>query len=570
MTRLFEGRAEYVQGCRTVSSATPAHGVVTWALSRRYHSVIALLSVYGFFAYLDAPGYDDSYFFKRFALNFLEHGVFAWNVADGPVHGSTSQLFQAIATLVSALVPEYHVIGVKVFNAACFFGLGWGLVDACEQAAADSGALLLCLVALTSPVLLAPLYTGMETALALLLLCLCLRWMVRLLEERPLSIGRSEHLAALFTALVYLCRPDAALIPGAFFVLSNVLQRRVPWRYVVTLGALMGVLLLLFRWYYGTALPLPFYVKTQATHALDWQAKLIHMGTVLSFAAPFCWLAWRRADAITRSLFAAAALFVLYHGASTDEVMGYQGRFYAPSLVPLVLASARSWRTFLYERRRVPTVLFLLLWAAFLVAGYRASWIPNMSDPAEQIPWPAYAGAAIAGAAILLMSLLPVERRWRGIAIPVLALGLVGWLPPQDAEWRDDQEMVEVYASRVTTLRGIFDVARCLPDAQNVYHSEMGVAGVVLMRARVVDMVGLLSEEVALAKRPFQEYCSRDRPEAIFLPNPSYGELTHIVSSSRCLKGYTRMVRSSATPLFVRKDLADSFRACAKDIWRWR
>jgi hypothetical protein len=30
------------------------------------------------------------------------------------------------------------------------------------------------------------------------------------------------------------------------------------------------------------------------------------------------------------------------------------------------------------------------------------------------------------------------------------------------------------------------------------------------------------------------------------------------------------MVRYSATPLFVRKDLAASFRTCAKDIWRWR
>jgi hypothetical protein len=25
----------------------------------------------------DRPPYDDSYFFKRFALNFLDHGVFA-------------------------------------------------------------------------------------------------------------------------------------------------------------------------------------------------------------------------------------------------------------------------------------------------------------------------------------------------------------------------------------------------------------------------------------------------------------------------------------------------------------
>jgi hypothetical protein len=42
--------------------------------------------------------WDDALFFKRFALNTLDHGVAAWNLSDGPVHGNTTQLFQLLST----------------------------------------------------------------------------------------------------------------------------------------------------------------------------------------------------------------------------------------------------------------------------------------------------------------------------------------------------------------------------------------------------------------------------------------------------------------------------------------
>src|SRR5688572_31936399 len=78
---------------------------------------------------LDATPYDDAYFFKRFALNFLEHGTFAWNSADGPVHGLTSQLFQCLSVVSTALAREHFVIASKVLLTACLVAAAWVFAD---------------------------------------------------------------------------------------------------------------------------------------------------------------------------------------------------------------------------------------------------------------------------------------------------------------------------------------------------------------------------------------------------------------------------------------------------------
>ncbi len=58
-----------------------------------------LLFVY---ALVERVPYDDSYFFKRVALNFLRHGVLAWNPQEGPVYGLTSQSFGLLAVVITA------------------------------------------------------------------------------------------------------------------------------------------------------------------------------------------------------------------------------------------------------------------------------------------------------------------------------------------------------------------------------------------------------------------------------------------------------------------------------------
>ena len=205
---------------------------------------------------LTVTPYDDGYFFKRFALNFMHHGVFAWNVADGPVHGITSQLFQLVAVPLTWIAPHHFVLASKLFLAACSCACGVLLARESVRIARRDAAALLAVVVLCSPPVLATMHTGMETALALLLVTWSLGW-VGTERAQP---GR----AAAQTLLVYLCRPDAALIPVLAFVIAQARDRAGVLRYLALLLAGLAACLAALRAYYGTALPLPFYVKTFA------------------------------------------------------------------------------------------------------------------------------------------------------------------------------------------------------------------------------------------------------------------------------------------------------------------
>jgi len=108
-------------------------------------AALLLVTLYVLFVDLDATPYDDSFFFKRFALHFLEHGGFSWNVADGPVYGLTSQLFGVLAVPLTWLFPGHFVLGSKLFLAASLLALGAVLLRVAARsrvAAADAGLLV--------------------------------------------------------------------------------------------------------------------------------------------------------------------------------------------------------------------------------------------------------------------------------------------------------------------------------------------------------------------------------------------------------------------------------------------
>jgi hypothetical protein len=98
----------------------------------------------------------------------------------------------------------------------------------------------------------------------------------------------------------------------------------------------------------------------------------------------------------------------------------------------------------------------------------------------------------------------------------------------------------------------------------------MGVTGLVLPDATLVDLVGLLSRETVLDGRPFEAYCSEDAPEAIFLPHRNYAQLNAEIVASHCLRDYRRALGNSASPLFIRRDLFAPFMQCARDVHRYR
>lgn len=519
---------------------------------------------------IGVPAFDDAYFFKRFGLNALRHGMFAWNVEDGPVYGCTSQAFQLVATVCAALVPTHYVAAIKLVSALALAALGAVLARWCTRASdpPHRGAMIV-LFGLGSPLVLTTVLTGMETASTLLVLALVLTAMLSPAGElrlRPVP-------AALLTVVVYLFRPDVAIVPAAALGLHALARRELPWRYAVALAAMMLVVLATLWAYYGTPLPLSFHMKTaglqpygEHVFRVGLQAKAQYFALMLAFAAPLVWIAAQRRDATTLALLGATAALWGYHLLLTNEIMGYRARFYLPGVVPLIMAAARSDSASRARGRSSALVAIAGLTLAVVIAHRQALLPTAASEPLAQIPWPSYVGLVLGAAWLLLPPARPRPRLELGALGFIVVAATLGWKPPASPRLRSDAELMRIHARTVTTVRGLFDVARCLPDARTVYHSEMGVTGLVLLRARVVDLVGIVSD---LRGESFDPACQRDRPEAIFLPHRSYEDLNAEIQRSECLRSYRRVVQRSSSPLHVREDLAAPFLRCATEVHRW-
>ncbi|MEM7152172.1 MAG: hypothetical protein AAF799_04980 [Myxococcota bacterium] len=550
-----------------------------WRLATPSFAAVGLLAtivVFLFVRELGTPVYDDAYFFKRFALNAIEHQTLAWNLADGPVHGCTSQAFVVVAIIAALFSHTHYVVVIKGIGAASLMLAGgllarWGARHAPE----GSPAPMLVLLGLGSPLALSTVLSGMETAMTMAVLAGVLVVMLRPGTEP--DDGPSPLVAALLTALVYLCRPDVAVVPAVVYA-GHAWRAtgRLPWRYALMLAASIGVVWAALWAYYGTPLPLSFYMKTAGVQSYGEfmmnaaaEQKQLHVGLTLLFAAPLLWIAGHRRDPINVALLAAVASLWAYHAGFTTEIMGYRGRFYAPGFIPLTMAAMRGHAAFVERGRRGLAVGLLLVLTVVMVIGYRQHWVPSsQDDPLSQVLWPSYAGLGL-GAAWVMLASPRIGAHIQGLGLGAITIAAVlGWKPPALSPLRADHQLLRRHDRQVTTTRGIFDVARCL-ETPTVYHSEMGVTGLVLFRSRVVDLVGLLSDN-RLRGESFEQQCQRDQPEAIFLPHRGYRDLNAEIQRSSCIGDYQRVVDRSSSPLHIRRDLVAGFMACARDVQRFR
>jgi hypothetical protein len=299
--------------------------------------------------------------------------------------------------------------------------------------------------------------------------------------------------------------------------------------------------------------------------------KVLHATTFLAFVAPFLWVAGRRSSRRGLPMLVAALVFILYHLTTTQEIMGYRARFYLPAVIPLALAAAAEWDALAARRTKLQTLLFLTAAGAAIAAGYHSGAIENGEGAAlDRVAELAY----FVPLAMVVVLVLGMIRRAYPFALALSAVlaaaGAIAAEPPRIGSPLSDAEYLTRSAAEVTTFRGLSDLARCLPGVRQVYHSEIGVLGLTLPDARVVDLVGLMSTELALSHPPFDAYCLRDRPEALFLPHRAYTRLNREIAESQCLRDYVRVVRVSSSPLYIRQDLAPAYLGCARDIGPWQ
>jgi hypothetical protein len=552
------------------------HADLPWTgiwLSLAYAALAGLFLASG----LDLEAWDDSYFFKRIGLNILEHGSVAWNVEDGPVYGNTSQGFQIVALLPLLIHPGYYISIVKILLALCCVGLFAALLHAARALTSDTRdrALAQGLAFLTaaSPFPLLLIHSGMETCLALLVLAINL-----VVIHRSDRMRHGTSAVVITTMAVYLVRPDAALI--SFMVLGVHLwlrDRRLPWKPVLACVVALLALLGLFHLYFGTALPLPFYLKSRALTvyddpfvALDLDAKRRNIASYLVMVAPLLYVSAHGRSTWILALVLSFCSFNAYHYVSTVEIMSAYSRFYLPSSVPLALAAIAAAPRFRERSRLLVSLVFCGLYLALVVYLYRHKVIHHdRSDFLSRTPQALYLSFAAGAAVLLLGARIHARIAAVAVAIPLLA-GAWRALPAPALALQPDTVLLHRYIDRYTTARGIHAVKQCLPEPLHLYHSEIGVFGVMFQRSTITDLAGLMDAEIARHGLDFDARCQADRPEVLYLPHRNYKRLRQQIEGGTCIRDYVRAVGDSSSPLYVRKDLAPDFIDCARAMGdRW-
>ena len=491
--------------------------------------------------------YDDAYFFKRFALHALGAGELAWNLDEGPVHGVTSQLWQLLAIPLTALAPDHFVLSGKLL------ALLASAVGACLLIRASGGedGQGCALVAVSSPAWVYALLSGMETSLVLAWLTACA---LLALDERAAGKRWRVPIAVL---VAYLARPDAAVLALAVLLAPLASPREQLIRAVLSAGAL-AVWLGVAKLYYGTALPLPFYAKTAGFSPYDAEflaqcaeSKRAHLALFAVAAVPLAGCALVRPDRHNAILLAGTAVFAGYHALLAVDVMGMHARFLLPALVPLALAGARGLASEGLGRRG------LIALAATWLLACAALWHWPALGRAERIAPGLLAAHLFGCAALLAASVWPgLRTRVSWVVAGALLLACASVRPGDGLERLDDDAYLREHIARGTVFRGLPQLVACFGDGIHVYHSEAGVPGLLLARGKVTDLAGLLSREWLFRRTGFDGACRRERPAAIFLPHRNYRALNREIAASSCLRGYTRVVAESASPLYLRGDLA--------------
>ena len=172
--------------------------------------------------------------------------------------------------------------------------------------------------------------------------------------------GSAPWRMGLFVVLIYLVRPDAAMIPSSRSRACRGRTGRAPCAPSSSAWPAWARASSSSSSTYGTALPLSFYIKSYlaTAHSPEHVAIFFHekIKNALQFLvlfAPFLFIALVGRNRVALALLAAAAAFCAYHVFFTIETMGHYSRFYMPAVVPILAAAVLSWEALSQARARL-------------------------------------------------------------------------------------------------------------------------------------------------------------------------------------------------------------------------
>jgi len=448
--------------------------------------------------------FDDSYMFYRYAMN-MRHGLgMSWNLDGVHTYGETSLLWGIIILLLTYLplsIPHLLIFGSWVCGAGAVFAMAWAVARNAQSEWMKSTWRVLPIVAIPlaiSPIYVANSLTGMETMLAAMLLAvfvgLALRWEGGHVQPQWMS---------LVAIALFLTRPESALPVLLLPFLLAVFGRGSKRGFAMFAGLfLAGIVLdlLVCRMYFGTPLPLSFYMKSG--HAYEGYHRTLHplsnalemlANCGLFLAVILMWT--RRPDLKLVLSLLVPALVTFAYLCTVTQIMGWKARYYVPYFAFFV----------------VP---------ALLLVDKRV----DNSARQEANAWSGNTALALGCAALALVFLFPAVRGPR-----VIALLEAADMALERRPYVYDPVRVEIAATQplpkkvwYDNIHGLGDVLFApLPSGATIAASEVGYLGAADLHGNVIDIAGLNDNQIALHGFNMDALLKR-APDIIWLPHSDY------------------------------------------------
>lgn len=515
-------------------------------------AVVLVLSVAAFF-YITYSGipcfFDDAYMFVRYADHILAGYGHAWNPGGEQTFGSTSLLYVGLVTLVKLCLPWISDPKLLLVSAAIpALGLVAVLTVASARLARHPllknnyvvwGALLL------PPMILQETFkyhlrSGMDTMLSALGNAVLI-WLTLRLVARP----KAGRLAAVVAAayMTYLARPDNGIYATLFPFLSILLlgsgsgrekvssfpsRLKLLVTFTVSMVALLAVDLLVKRWIFGTALPLPFYAKQQGAYANYmgtgyWNAVGL-MRTFFWTAMPFICVILlfmqRRDWRMLAAFFVPVGLTFGYYF-TVNQIMGWEARFYYPSLPFFVVAAAMivdRWALARDSRGPIAAseLILRLIVVCLVVLGVR------------QVTYTTYP--------------------WYDKLVAATPAG------PSRYTYRTAADKPLGGPATENVFKDIGWIAKNAPPKTKIALSEYGEVGAMAPDTVLIDVVGLHDREFALSGFTAKRLFAR-KPDLIWMPHYHYTRMIRdILDSDEFWDHYLYYPRAFVYGLAIRKD----------------
>ncbi len=371
-----------------VSPSVPTESHLGWAEGPRFWVLVALpAAVFTALAlvFFRRGFFDDSFITLRYARNLIEGHGLTWNAGERPVEGITNVGWALIIAAAGAFAPT-HLVGITralgIFAGVCGIVLAAHIARRALGVGRRHWALLVAWHLALSPFYARNASNGLESILVCALVLGCVAVWQDILADPD---RRAPWLWwAVLTGVLYAARPDSPLfsVAGLCAVLIAVRDRPGARRNFLLAGAgaagFIAAETIARVAYYGSAVPLPAYMKlrplaalapnmiryTIGTNVFGVASQLAIVALVLSLA--FCMrpASWPRLATV---ILLAAGAYVGYF-LLVLPVMNVHWRFQVPVYAPLVIAAVIAAAPLIPEgadpRSRRARAVFAVVFAA--------------------------------------------------------------------------------------------------------------------------------------------------------------------------------------------------------------